>query len=380
MPLNAAQSLLHYRLIEKIGEGGMGEVWRAADTTLDRDVAIKVLPDALNQDAERLARFEREAKLLASLNHPNIAGIYGIHEAGGVRFLAMELVPGEDLSERLQRGALPLEEARQVARQIAEALEIAHDQGIIHRDLKPANVRLTPDGTVKVLDFGLAKALDTVQTASGTGDSAASPTITSLGTIAGTILGTAAYMSPEQARAKSVDRRSDIWSFGVVLLEMVTGRPAFLGETTSDTMAAVLRAEIDFDELPSGTPASMHHLLRRCLERDPRSRLQAIGEARIALEGDLEPLAEPVSAAVPARVPTWVLGLGLVAAILTLIVGFAIGRRAGPEQQGLAPSRVERFDLSLPPDKPLAGGSFLKPFAISPDGSLVVWLLGGHSC
>ncbi|NIV45320.1 MAG: protein kinase, partial [Gammaproteobacteria bacterium] len=215
------QKLLHYRLVEKIGEGGMGVVWKALDTTLDREVAIKVLPDAFSQDAERLARFEREAKSLASLNHPNIAAIHSVHEAetstGSLRFLAMELVSGEDLSDRIARGPVPLDEALAIARQIATALEAAHDNGIVHRDLKPANVKVTPDGKVKVLDFGLAKAVVPGATSHDRSSSEASPTVTSLGTIAGTILGTAAYMSPEQARGGAVDERADIWALGAVL-------------------------------------------------------------------------------------------------------------------------------------------------------------------
>jgi serine/threonine-protein kinase len=209
MSLTPGTVLVHYRLVEKIGTGGMGEVWRAADTTLGREVAIKLLPAAFAAELERLARFEREAKLLASLNHPNIATIHGLHEAGGVRFLAMELVPGEDLAARLARGPIPLAEAVGVARQVAEAVETAHEQGVVHRDLKPANIHLTPDGRVKVLDFGLAKAADTAPAAAPS-DPGLSPTITSLGTVAGVLLGTAAYMSPEQARGKTVDKRADV--------------------------------------------------------------------------------------------------------------------------------------------------------------------------
>jgi len=222
MKLESGVSLLNFRLAEKIGEGGMGEVWKATDTTLGREVALKFLPASLSSDPERLLRFEREAKVLASLNHPGIAAIYGLHEHQGVRFLAMELVPGEDLAQRLEKGSVPFSEATDVARQIAEALEAAHDQGIVHRDLKPANVKITPDGKVKVLDFGLAKALDPVASGGRSGiDSRMSPTITSLGTVAGVILGTASYMSPEQAKGRPVDRRTDIWAFGCILYEML---------------------------------------------------------------------------------------------------------------------------------------------------------------
>jgi tRNA A-37 threonylcarbamoyl transferase component Bud32 len=285
------QSLAQYRIVAAIGAGGMGEVFRARDTKLDRDVAIKVLPAELAQDRERLARFEREAKLLASLNHSNIAHVYGFESAtlpdgATVHFLAMELVEGEDLAERLKRGAIPVDESIAIAKQIAEGLEEAHEHGIIHRDLKPANIKLTPDGKVKVLDFGLAKALE-----GDPSDSAAnsqlshSPTMSRHATEAGMILGTAAYMSPEQARGKTVDKRADIWAFGVVLFEMLTGTRLFAGETVSDTLAAVLREEIPWARLPGDTLRSVAQLLRRCLARDPRQRMRDIGDARIGLEG-----------------------------------------------------------------------------------------------
>jgi len=238
MTIEKGHSLQHYRIVEKLGEGGMGVVWKAIDTTLDREVAIKVLPAQLAAHPERLARFDREAKLLASLNHPNIAAVYGFQEHEGVRFVVLELVDGEDLSERIERGALPVGDALEVAAQIADALAAAHDKGVIHRDLKPANVRLTPDGTVKVLDFGLAKSLDADESESG-GDTSASPTMTTGGTAFGVILGTAGYMSPEQARAKPVDRRADLWAFGCVLYEMLTGKRAFDGETVTDTLSGV---------------------------------------------------------------------------------------------------------------------------------------------
>jgi serine/threonine-protein kinase len=282
--LEAGQTLLHYRLEDPIGQGGMGEVWRARDTTLDRDVAIKVLPAGFANDAERAARFEREAKLLASLNHPNIAGIYGLHAVEGTHFLAMEFVPGEDLAQRLVRGPLPIETTLDIARQVAEAVEVAHELGIVHRDLKPANVRLTPEGKAKVLDFGLAKGLD----AAAGGDPSSSPTVTSLGTVAGVILGTAAYMSPEQARGQNADRRSDVWSFGALLFEMLTSRRPFEGDTISDTLAAVLRAEPEWTGLASGLPSGVPDLVRRCLVKDPRRRLQSIGEARVRLEEAIE--------------------------------------------------------------------------------------------
>ncbi|NIV49618.1 MAG: protein kinase, partial [Gammaproteobacteria bacterium] len=300
MQIEPGQNLLHYTLSEKIGEGGMGVVWKAVDTTLDRDVAIKILPEAFAGDAERLARFEREAKLLASLNHPNIAGIYGIHEADGATFLSMELVDGEDLQQRLSRGALSRKEALNLALQIATAFEAAHETGVIHRDLKPANVKLTPDGKVKVLDFGLAKALSTDPSGPGTSPSM-SPTLTSAGTIAGMILGTASYMSPEQAKGKEVDRRADIWSFGVVLYEMLTGRRLFEGEGISETLAAVIMKDVDWGGLPADTPQSIRRLLERCLHRDPKSRLRDIGDARVAIEEALSAAPESVMAAPAVR-------------------------------------------------------------------------------
>ena len=221
MAMRPGQMLLHYRLVDKIGEGGMGVVWRALDTTLDREVAIKFLPEGFTADPDRLARFEREAKLLATLNHPSIAAVYGLHEQAEMRFIAMEFVPGETLADRLVRGALPLDDTLDFTRQVADALETAHEHGVIHRDLKPANIRVTPDGAVKVLDFGLAKSVE----GPASGDASLSPTVTSLGTAAGVILGTAAYMSPEQARGRPVDKRVDIWAFGCVVFEMLTGTP-----------------------------------------------------------------------------------------------------------------------------------------------------------
>jgi eukaryotic-like serine/threonine-protein kinase len=282
--LSPGRELSHYRLVERIGEGGMGVVWKATDQTLGRAVAIKVLPAAFAQDPERMARFEREARLLASLNHPHIASIYGVGSADGVRFLAMELVEGDDLAARLSRGPMPVAETIEVARQVAEALEVAHEKGIIHRDLKPANVKLTADGQVKVLDFGLAKALDDEAPAANSSTMSHSPTLTSPMTGANVILGTAAYMSPEQSRGKLVDRRADIWAFGCVLYECLTGRRAFAGETVSDTIAKILEREPDWTALPARTPAKVRELLQRCLEKDARKRLRDIGDARVELE------------------------------------------------------------------------------------------------
>jgi serine/threonine protein kinase len=286
MPLSIGDKLGHYEIAVPLGVGGMGEVYKARDTQLEREVAIKILPQALARDPERLARFDREAKILAALNHPNIAVIHGLVESDGGRALVMELVPGDTLGARIKRGAMPLEEALQVARQIAEALEAAHEKGVTHRDLKPSNVMITPTGLVKVLDFGLAA----INQPAASADPNNSPTLTMGMTQAGAILGTASYMSPEQAGGEQVDKRADIWSLGVVLWEMLTGKRLFEGQTVSRTLAAVLQSPIDFDKLAA--PAPVKKLLRRCLERDVRNRLRDTGEARFAIQ---EYLANPVS-------------------------------------------------------------------------------------
>jgi Tol biopolymer transport system component len=280
------QTLSHYRITAALGAGGMGEVYRATDTSLGRDVAIKVLPPEVAHDPDRLGRFKREAQLLAALNHPHIAAIYGLEECDGKPFLSLELVEGEDLRQRLARGAIPVDEAIEIARQIAEALEEAHGKGIVHRDLKPANVKLTPDGKVKVLDFGLAKAWAGELSGVSSAPSALSqsPTMANSGTIAGVILGTAAYMSPEQARGKPVDKRADVWSFGVLLWEMLTGRSLFAGDTVTDVIAAVVTQEPDLDALPASTPRTVKTLISRCLRRDPRMRLPDVGAARLELQ------------------------------------------------------------------------------------------------
>ena len=283
--LAAGTRLGHYQIEAMLGRGGMGVVYRARDTQLGRQVAIKVLPDSLAQDPDRLARFNREAKVLASLNHPNIGHIYGVESLA----LVMELVEGETLASLIKPGPLPIETALNYARQIVEAIEAAHEKGIIHRDLKPANIMVTPAGLVKVLDFGLAKA----EEPPAGGDPVESPTATLSRTRAGLILGTAAYMSPEQASGKIADRRADIWSFGAVLFEMLSGQRAFTGESTSDTLASVLKLEPDWNMLPVETPASIRRLIRRCLTKDRTQRLQAIGEGRIELEAALAE--EPVS-------------------------------------------------------------------------------------
>jgi serine/threonine protein kinase len=272
------QTILHYTIIDKLGAGGMGEVFLAQDTSLDRRVALKFLPDIFSGDPERLARFEREAKLLASLNHPNLATVYGLESVEGKRFLVMEMVEGETLAERITKGPLPLDDALDVFRQIAAGMEGAHEKGIIHRDLKPANIKITPDGKVKILDFGLAKALQGESVAT---DPANSPTLTENMTRAGVILGTAAYMSPEQAKGRSVDKRTDIWAFGCIIYECQTGKRAFEGETTSETLAAILRGEPDWDRLPAETPANIRSLLHHCLQKDVAHRLRDIGDATL---------------------------------------------------------------------------------------------------
>ncbi|HXV74779.1 MAG TPA: protein kinase [Candidatus Polarisedimenticolaceae bacterium] len=372
MNLAPGTRLLHYRLIDKIGEGGMGAVWRARDTTLEREVAIKVLPEQVAHDGERLSRFDREAKLLAQLNHPNIAAIYGFHRAGedNLAFLAMELVEGEDLARRLARGPLPVDEALDVFRQIAEALEAAHERGVVHRDLKPANVKLTPDGKVKVLDFGLAKAMSP-DTASGGSDVSLSPTMTSDRTRAGVILGTAAYMSPEQARGRSLDRRTDLWSFGCVMHECLTGTQIFRGETVSDSLAAILRKEIDWSELPAGVAPGVRRLVARCLTRDPRKRLQDAGDARVELEQAIE---EPSAAGVAVAPPVPLRVVRLVpwlVAVLAVVVAVSLWLRGSqPVSSGASIARR----LTIPVPGPTRFGDLAaSPPAISPDGRLIVF-------
>jgi len=370
--IEPGQQLLHFRIVEKLGEGGMGVVWKAVDTSLDREVAIKVLPATFADEAERLARFEREARMLASLNHTHIAGIYGIHEAEGTRFLSMELVPGEDLSVVLERGALPLEQTLQIAREVAEALETAHENGVIHRDLKPANVRLTQDGKAKVLDFGLAKAYDPA-TAS---DPTHSATLTSAGTAVGLILGTAAYMSPEQASGQPTDRRADIWSFGVMLHEMVSHKRMFAGETISHTLADVLRAPIELDDLPAGTPQALRHLIERCLDRDKMRRLRDIGEARIAIEDVIANPDEGVAAALPlgdgsARVARRWPWMVTALAIVLAVVGFVWTPGTSP----VPTEPVRRFAVEMPNSGNTRQGDGLA-IAISSDGRSIVTRAG----
>ncbi len=298
MTLQTGTKLGPYEILSPLGAGGMGEVYRARDSKLNREVAIKVLPEAVAEDAERLARFQREAQVLASLNHPHIAAIYGLEKSGSAEALVLELVEGETLADHIAAGPLPVEEALAIARQIAEALEAAHEKGIVHRDLKPANVKRTPEGKVKVLDFGLAKALNAD---SSSPDMTRSPTITAAATQAGVIIGTAAYMSPEQARGRGVDKRTDIWAFGAVVYEMLTGKKAFEGETVSDVLAAVLMADVDWAALPTRTPAPVRRVLKRCLDRDLKTRFHDIADVRIAMDEAPEAISAAPAAAAPAR-------------------------------------------------------------------------------
>jgi serine/threonine-protein kinase len=379
------KTVAHYRITEMIGAGGMGEVFRAADSKLGRDVALKMLPAAFAQDAERMARFQREAQVLASLNHPNIGAIYGLEESDDSHFLVLEIIEGPTLFDRLTQGPVPLNEALEIAKQIAEAVEFAHESGVVHRDLKPSNVKVTEHGRVKVLDFGLAKALeDPAEAASGMSDPAASPTIspsisptlqspiTGALTGANVILGTAAYMSPEQARGKRVDKRADIWAFGVILWEMLTGRRLFDGETVSDTLAAVLRKEPEWDTLPPDTPPNVRRLLRRCLARDPKDRLRDIGDARIVIEdvlgGDLGEESATQLAPAPPRSPLPRILAGVVALVAVVAAFLVGGRLAGPAETELP---LRKFVIPVPDlTTSLTTGTTA---AISPDGSRIAY-------
>ncbi len=365
MALAAGSKFGVYAILDPLGSGGMGEVYRAFDTRLKREVAVKTLPDEFSRDPERLARFEREARMLAALNHPAVAAIYGLEEAEGTQLIVMELVPGETLSEKISHGALPLDEALKIARQIADALEAAHERGIIHRDLKPANIKVTPDGRVKVLDLGLAKAFDVKETGAGS-DTSLSPTLVIEGTQPGVILGTAEFMSPEQARGKPVDKRTDIWAFGCVLYELLTGRRIFAGETASDVLAAILTAEPRWDALPRQTPARIVDLLRRSLQKDPSHRLRDIGDARIEIDQSLEALREsPLLAAphIPRRISIRLPAvIGAAAAVAALAIVWWLARRPAPPPPSPSATRflaVLPFkDLSRQPDGQLLGDAF----------------------
>ena len=358
-----------YEITTPLGVGGMGEVYRATDTSLKRAVAIKVLPESVAKDADRLARFQREAEVLASLNHPHIAAIYGLERSEGVTALVMELVEGPTLADRIDDGAIPIDETIAVAKQIAEALEAAHNQGIVHRDLKPANIKVRPDGAVKVLDFGLAKALEPSGLAAA--GAVSSPTITSpaMMTAGGVLLGTAAYMSPEQARGKAVDKRSDIWAFGAVLYEMLTGRRAFAGGEIADVLAAVLTREPDWTLLPAGLPPGVATLLRRCLHKDRTQRIRDIGDAWLALDGVFDAALPAPLSSVPARPPwKWALPMAAAAVAAALVTGFAAWSRWPASET----PKITRFQYVLP-----EGQQFLisqRPvIATSPDGGSFVY-------
>ena len=364
--MQPGDKLAHYEITGPLGKGGMGEVFRARDSKLGRDVAIKVLPTEMSQDPERLARFDREARTLATLQHANVASIYGFEAAGATRFLVMELADGEDLSERMDRGAMPVEDVVALAIQLAQGLAAAHAVGIIHRDLKPANIKISFDGKLKILDFGLARSYGADE---GT-DSALehSPTLTAM-TQPGIILGTAAYMSPEQARGARVDHRADIWAFGVVVFGMLTGRRVFEGDTVSDTLAGVLRADVPWDQLPKDTPPTLRRLLKRCLERDPSRRLQSIAEARIALEdlkaGRSDETAPPVTAGASRFRRERLVWIAAVAALAAAFGALAVLRKPAP------PLPVVQSTLLPPKGWDFAPAS---PFAVSSDGSRIAFV------
>ena len=368
MALKPGTTLGPYQVTAKIGEGGMGEVWQARDTKLDRDVALKVLPEAFTSDPDRLARFEREAKVLASLNHPNIGSIYGLEEAEGVKALVLELVEGPTLADRIKQGPIPLDEALPIAKQIAEALEAAHEQGVIHRDLKPANIKVKDDGTVKVLDFGLAKAF---QPDASDPSLSMSPTIslTAAATQMGMVIGTAAYMAPEQASGKTVDKRADVWAFGVVLFEMLTGTRPFVGDDVSKTLARVIDREPDWAALPDTVPPVLNTFLRRCLQKNPKKRIRDIGDVSLAMEGAFEiPIHAPPEqpAAPPLRVWQRPVGGVSIVVLAVLVTGLAIWGVARPDG---VPANITRLVV---PQSDTATFGFEGPYrdlAISADGT-----------
>jgi len=365
MILSSGTRVGQYEVLAPLGSGGMGEVYRARDSKLGRDVALKVLPDAFTLDRDRIARFKREAHVLASLNHPNIAAIFGFEDSSHVHALVLELVDGPTLAARIALGPIPVDEALSMARQIADALETAHEQGVVHRDLKPANVVVRPDGTVKVLDFGLAKAM---AGSPGAADLSQSPTVTSpaLMTGAGIVLGTAAYMSPEQARGKPVDHRADIWAFGVVLFEMLTGQRLFPGETVSDTLASVLKTDPPWDALPPSTPPALRRVLRSCLEKDPRRRLQAIGDRRLLLDD----FTLHVAQAAPSRVTPIAVGSAAILAMALLALGLVHFRETSA---WATRPPVARATIALPPgDEVDHRGT--PAVALSPDGTKLVYV------
>jgi serine/threonine protein kinase len=364
------KTLVHYEITAQIGKGGMGEVYQAKDTKLGRDVAIKVLPEEFALDKDRVARLQREAKLLASLNHPNIAAIYGLEESEGIHFLVMELIEGDTLRDRIKSGPIPVEEALKLALQMAEALEAAHEKGVIHRDLKPANIKVTPEGKVKILDFGLAKAYVGDQENMSPMDS---PTISAAATQQGVILGTAAYMSPEQAKGKSVDKRADIWAFGCVLYEMLTGKSLFSGEDVSSTLARVLEREPDFSTLPQMLHSRIQLMLERCLKKNPKDRYSGISDARVDVQ---EVLADPASVLIqqaelmPSRrkSKSILLWLAVTLVLGAIISGLAVWKLKPPE-----PRHVMRFDYDLPLGQQFGIIGGIPAIAISPDGNLLTY-------
>jgi serine/threonine-protein kinase len=370
MALTAGQRIGVYEVSGSLGAGGMGEVYRARDTRLGRDVALKILPEIFASDPERLARFEREAQVLASLNHPHIAAIHGLDESGGVRALVMELVDGQTLAERIAGQPLPVEEALAIARQMADALEAAHEQGIIHRDLKPANIKITSAGAVKVLDFGLAKLNDpNASNGSNAPNATMSPTLISPAmTTVGVLLGTAAYMAPEQARGRPIDRRVDVWAFGCVLFEMLSGRHVFPGSDVTEVLATVLKSDPDWNALPPSTPPRIRAVLERCLQKDPKLRIRDIGDARLALDGAFETAAPAAThASVPASRPRWAWpAAAAAAAVMTAAATWYISRPA------VEPDVPTRFSLVLPSTDQLtfAAGTMV---AVSPDGQTLAY-------
>ncbi len=372
MSLEPGSSFGAYEIVAALGAGGMGAVFRARDIRLGRDVALKLLPESFSHDPDRVARFRREAQVLASLNHPNIGAIYGLEESNGAQAIVLELVDGETLADRLRRGPVPLSDQLQIAQQIAEALDAAHDRGIVHRDLKPSNVMLRPDGVVKVVDFGLATPVDATRPDSGVSQA---PTMTSPpGTGAGVVLGTAPYMSPEQARGKLVDRRTDVWALGCILYELATGQRAFDGATTTDTMAAILTREPDWSRLPATAPQALTSLIGRCLRKEPRQRVQSAGDVRVALEECERTPAAPVASVPRKRISTLAMALAAAAGMVVgaAVWAFVARARAGAPVAALPSVRVV---LQLPADAPLwlDDGESL---AFSRDGRILAWVGG----